>query len=516
VQPTNGAAGIWQLHAQSWLLEEEDRERVAQHGLAVIRERDRQEYEVAEAYFGMRPAEMKVAAAEWRRWGYGPERLWNPPEIDHSIAFGNRLERLWLETLEEPGSDDALLRWVRQSGSALSSICSKDAGFEFPVIRSALWRGDFGVAEPLRTVLFNDTTKALLGEPLAEERAQWFFNQGVLPIVMRWLRGGLELLLQQNEGLALEQKPEGWPERVARAALWDPHQTGRFLRGLIEEALLNGVLEIGLPALTSQSGVGAGFGDWILAPWWQLAQNAGAGGGKVHQLCAMARRMAWPEGQHPMVRFELTADDLELIQAWVLQHRCRLATGRWEFSPAWSFIPVIEQIFWLHGLIADEDRGYLEHNGTAAGYSFIVTPDQGHVADRDERWVPNDPKANELDWRIRELILPVVEELAAEVAELYGGHSELNEKGKRWAAVFYPWEKDPAGYEASQHVQAEMVEIAREWLNERGVQAGEGSKEIGEQMAEELEELLQLEGVKYWLAAQGWTEALGVNELLVG
>ncbi|MCP9784035.1 hypothetical protein KBY83_12045 [Cyanobium sp. WKJ7-Wakatipu] len=500
---------IWQQRGHSWLLEEEDRERVRQYGLAVIRERDRQEYEIAPVYFELTPQGMREADATWRSWGYGPERLWNPPDID-GVGYIKRLETLWRETIAMPGDADALLRWVRQAGRATSSICRRNNGFELPPALAKLRGSQLGISKPLATVLWNDATRVLQGLELEEGRARWFFGQGAVGVVMRWLRGGAELIRERQPELTMELQPEGWPERVAREALWDPHQMGRFLRSLVEEDLLCGVLEVGLPTLTNGNGVGADFGDLILKPWWQLFQATGASG---HGHCVMARRMAWPAGKHPMVAFELTEDDLELIQGWVLQHRCRLVTGVWEFSPAWAFIPVIEQIFWLHGLLEDEEAGYAEHNGTQAGYACPAITE--HICDRPDRWIANDPRVNELDWRIREVILPVVEDLAREVAELYSGHSELTEQGERWAKVFYPWAADPTGYAASEIKFEEMLPLAVEWLAGEGLRPGEGSAEVGERLAAELEYQLCLEGVGYWMASQGWVEAFGVNELLL-
>jgi hypothetical protein len=509
VDAAGNGQSIWQLRGHSWLLEEEDRHRAQQHGLAVIRERDRQEYETAPVYFELTPQAMRQADTAWQSWGYGPERLWNPPEID-GAGYSSRIETLWQETIATPKDADALLRWVRQAGRATSSICRQNNGYELPPFLAALKGTQLGLSKPLATVLWNDVTRVLQDLELEEERARWFFAQGAVGVVLRWLRGGAELIRARQPDLTVELKPEGWPERVARAALWDHHQMGRFLRSLVEEDLLCGVLEVGLPALTNGNGVGADFGDWILRPWWQLVGAAGISG---HGQCVMARRMAWPKGKHPLLTFELTEDDLELIQGWVLQHRCRLATGVWEFSPAWAFIPVIEQIFWLHGLIEDEERGYREHNGTKGGYACPAITE--HVCDRPDRWIANDPRVNELDWRIREVILPVVEELAREVAELYAGHSELNERGERWARVFYPWGDDRGGYAASELKFEEVLPLVVEWLAGEGLKPGEGSTEVGERMAIDIEEVLEVEGVGYWLASQGWVEAFGINELLL-
>ena len=501
-----GADGIWQLRAHSWLLEEEDRGRVAHLGLEVIRQRDRFEHDLFDRYFDLPPAEMKAAAAQAAEWGYGPRRPLNPRHLE-PCELEVRIEELWRQTLAEPG-EESLERWIRQSDLAASGACVHLMGFGLPTFRGALLRGQLGLASSLKRVLFNDVTTVLQGGELADERARWFFDQGVVGVLMRWLGDGALLLLERQSARVEAPLEEGWPEQVARAALWGRFGFGRLLRDLMESDITAGVLEVGLPALTSGKGVGAEMGDWLLEPWWAL------GSGRQSQLiCAMARRQAWPGGAHPMLRFELTTDDHELIQSWVLQHRCRLATGRWEFSPAWAFIPVIEQIFWLHGLIESEERGYQEHNGTQTGYAFEAITE--HQADRPSRWVANAPKANELDWRIREQILPVVEELAREMAEIYGGHSELSETGERWAKVFYPWATDPEGFTASQLSFEEMFQGAAAWLEGEQLGLGEGTAELGERMLLEIEEALELEGAAYWGAAQGWNEPYGVNELLL-
>ena len=497
--------GIWQLRAHSWLLEEEDRSRVSRFGFEVIRERDRFEHETFDRYFDLPPAEMKVAAAQAAGWGYGPRRPINPRHLE-PCELEARIEELWRQTLAEPG-EEALERWSRQSDLAASGACAHLMGFGLPTFRSALLAERLGVAASLKRVLFNDVTTVLLGGELAEERARWFFSQGVVGVLMRWLSDGARLLIERRDGMIVTPLEEGWPEQVARAALWGRYGFGRLLRDLVESDLTAAVLEVGLPALTSGKGVGAEMGDWLLEPWWALS-----GKGDHQLLCAMARRQAWPGDIHPMLQFELTADDRELIQSWVLQHRCRLATGRWEFSPAWAFIPVIEQIFWLHGLMDSEELGYQEHNGTKTGYAFEAITE--HQADRPSRWVANAPKANELDWRIREQILPVVEELAREMAELYGGHSELSETGERWAKVFYPWATDPDGFAASQLSFEEMLQAVVEVIEELFLKPGEADAEVAAAVVEEVGKKFKAGGGRYWCAAQGWVNAYEMNELL--
>jgi len=503
--------GIWQLRAHSWLLEEEDRERVARLGLAVIRERDRFEFEVFPTYFELKPADMKAAAAKAATWGYGP---WRPLHGKKELESGDlesRVEELWARAMAEPG-EESLEIWIRQTNEVARGACLSLVGFHLVTFHRALAQRSLAMAEPTRRVLFNDVVTLLLGGELQDERARWFFNQGVVGVLMRWLAGGMELLIERRGDITSNLAKEGWPEQVARAALWGEHDFGRLLRDLVESDITNAVLEVGLPALTSRSGVGADLGNWLLQPWWALLEVSGREPAQSHLLCSMAKRRAWPGDQHPMLRFELSLDDHELIQAWVLQHRCRLATGVWEFSPAWAFIPVIEQIFWLHGLIEDEELGYAEHNGTATGYAFEAITE--HMPDRASRWIANAPKVNELDWRIREVILPVVEEMAAEVAELYGSSSELAESGERWAKVFYPWQADPEGYAASQLFFEEMWQGAMAWIEGEQLSPGQGTKELAERMILELEAAFELEGAAYWCAAQGWNEPFGLNELL--
>ena len=503
----NNEADIWQMFTGSWLLEEEDQDRVATEGLAIIRERDYQEFEVYPTYFDLPPEQMKEAAAKWSTWGYGSSRLWNPPLLE-GIIYIKRIEKAWQETVEAEGDEaDAIQRFLNVVGRDLSSACLGHNGHDMTYTRAPLMR-DTELGAAVRVVLFNDTTRFLRGEALPQETAQRFYERGVVGVVMRWLLGGAEKLSNPAMGALL---PEGKAERIARAALWDRHQLGRVLRTVVGEDLTVGVLEVGLERLTSNTGVGCDFGDWVLSAWWAMANEECS---TSHLLCAGAKRELWPDGQHPSMAFELTDDDLELIRAWVLQHRCRLATGRWEFSPAWAFIPVIEQIFWLHGLIESEEAGYAEHNGTATGYAFEAETIE-HIPDRRTRWIANDPKVNELDWRIREVILPVVEEMADEMAELYRGHSELKESGKRWAQMFYPWESDPTGYEASLLRFEEMVDLARDWLRGKGYEAGDGSDEIGDELLQALITKTGVPAAGYWGAAQGWNEAQGVNELLM-
>lgn len=502
--------GVWQLRPGSWLLEEEDREMVRTQGLAALRERDLYADQREDSFLLGAPSEQRADQELVRRWGYGEARPRNV-ELISAEALARRLESLWADALGEP-SPEQLERWVRQGGLAARGACRFLSGMGLPTFHRALARGTLGVAGPLGVVLHNDVLAVLSGEELMEERARWWFNQGVLGVLMRWLRGGAQLLEQQGvttEGLFLE---EGWPEQIVRAALWDRHEFGRFLRDLVEADITAAVLEVGLPALTTGMGVGADLGDLLLRPWWALAARAQGGAEQIHLLCAMARRLEWPGGQHPMLSFELSTDDHELILGWLLEHRCRFTTGRWEFSPAWAFIPVIEQIFWLHGLMESEELGYQEHNGTASGYAFELITE--HQADRPSRWIPNAPRVNELDWRIREVILPVVEGMASELADLYQGHSELNESGERWAKAFYPWEEDREGYAASEIRMAEVLPVAIDLLEAEGWEPGSADQERAEGFIEGLGMLLEQEGLAYWCAAQGWQETLGLNELL--
>lgn len=520
---------IWQLRAMSWLPEEEDRERLREDGFGALRMRDRYEFDRAgicrEKYFELSNADIRAAGERMARWGYGETRPMNTLEGEGSL-LGEELDGMWERVLLEP-TEEALIQLIQEGGRAASGACWSNDGHSMRIFWKQLINDELRISVPIRTVLFNDVLAMLEGGQPIEERAVWWLNQGTPGVLIRLMRDGVSFW---REALGVEAplltRTEGVEEQLARAVLYDNGNLGRMLRDLIEQDLVNGILERGIENLLSRkapatrgkwvpSGICALMGDWLIQPWWAWAEHAQGTTWDSHIACARYRQENW--GTNPMYEFELTEDDRELIRSWVLQHRARFATGRWEYSPGWAFYQVPIQIFWLHGLIESEDFGLHQHNGNEmVGADELLTE---HLSDSPARWVAkaeDPPVLNDLDWRIREAIVPEVERMAREFCESVEAPSSL-EEDKRWGKLFRSWdyEEDASAYEASKVRKGDVLPVVLEALEEMGWL---GTREaLTEADAEEfiayIQELLPEVGIGRWYHDQGWGSLEGLNLL---
>lgn len=213
----------------------------------------------------------------------------------------------------------------------------------------------------------------------------------------------------------------------------------------------------------------------------------------------------------------------------MLQHRARLLTGRWEYSPAWSFYVVVIQIFWLHGLETGETSWFGdEHNGWELVLTYELITE--HIPDVESRWVPNDstpPQINELDWRFREVILPEVERMAQEFCDSVGVATTMA-SDPRWAKEFYPWNYSPtkeeeengfglgmeARYAASLLTKESILPIIAEIVKGYGWKAGSASERKAKKFLSDMKKEFPGESVDSWCAAQGWNELVKLNKLI--
>lgn len=523
--------------------EEEDRQRLRDQGFGVLRVRDRYEFDETgicrENYFELSNAEMRLAGKVMALWGYGLTRPMNTLP-NQGFELSEQLAGRWQATLEDD-CEEAIVQMLQQGGRECSGALWNNSGTCMRLFWRDLKFEELPFCGPMKTVLFNDVLALLNGEQPGEERAKWWLNQGIPGVLIRFQKDGMAFWRERGVEIPGLRKQEGVEEALARRMLYDRGEMGRMFRDLIEQDLTKNFLELGIeqllgrttPSLNcrARSEYNAALGDWLLEPWWAMAQEICGEESTSHMVCARWRNMQRDAaGQpHPMFEFELTDDDRELIRHWVLQHRARLLTGRWEYSPAWSFYVVVIQIFWLHGLETGETSWFGdEHNGWELVLTYELITE--HIPDVESRWVPNDstpPQINELDWRFREVILPEVERMAQEFCDSVGVATTMA-SDPRWAKEFYPWNYSPtkeeeengfglgmeARYAASLLTKESILPIIAEIVKGYGWKAGSASERKAKKFLSDMKKEFPGESVDSWCAAQGWNELVKLNKLI--
>ena len=188
--------GLWQLRIMSWLPEEEDRQRLREQGFHVLRQRDAYEFDeegiCRENYFNLSNDDMRAAGRVMARWGYGPTRPMNTLP-NEGFLLVDQLTSRWTATLED-FCEDAVIQMLRQGGRECSGALWSNSGTCMRLFWREVKVESLPFCGPMKTVLFNDVLALLQGEQPKEERAQWWLNQGVPGLLIRYQQDGLELL----------------------------------------------------------------------------------------------------------------------------------------------------------------------------------------------------------------------------------------------------------------------------------------------------------------------------------